>query len=194
MSTTPRVWVGCLACYNGGLLMGEWFDATDAPDDTASFNEAMRAKPREGMPRPYGAHYVEAHEEFWVFDHEGFEGFLRGECSPCTAREIAECIERIDEGRMPAFRAFCSNEGETPGPDNIDDLVERFEDSFCGYFDSERDYAYDLAVDIGAYDDDSSRWPLSCVDWDHAWNELRVGGDNWSEYVSGTGYAIFRSY
>lgn len=27
--TTPRIWVGCLAHYNAGRLVGEWFDAVD---------------------------------------------------------------------------------------------------------------------------------------------------------------------
>ena len=28
----PRVWVGCLGCYNAGRLVGRWVDAEDAAD------------------------------------------------------------------------------------------------------------------------------------------------------------------
>ena len=31
----PRVWIGCLACYNEGNLVGDWFDA-DVADDRAA--------------------------------------------------------------------------------------------------------------------------------------------------------------
>lgn len=33
-----KVWVGCLGCYNGGALVGEWFDAGEAPEDMPEFN------------------------------------------------------------------------------------------------------------------------------------------------------------
>ena len=28
----PRVWIGCLACYNEGRLRGDWFSAAEAAD------------------------------------------------------------------------------------------------------------------------------------------------------------------
>ena len=31
--TTPRAWIGCLACYNNARLVGEWFDAETADKD-----------------------------------------------------------------------------------------------------------------------------------------------------------------
>ncbi|WP_397333683.1 antirestriction protein ArdA [Ornithinimicrobium sp. INDO-MA30-4] len=32
--TTPRAWIGCLACYNNARLVGEWFDAETADEVT----------------------------------------------------------------------------------------------------------------------------------------------------------------
>lgn len=32
--TTPRAWIGCLACYNNARLVGEWFDAEAADEVT----------------------------------------------------------------------------------------------------------------------------------------------------------------
>lgn len=34
LDNTPRVWIGCLHCYNSGGLVGEWFDAVDAEEVT----------------------------------------------------------------------------------------------------------------------------------------------------------------
>lgn len=195
----PQVWVGCLACYNAGDLVGEWFDATDAPTDVEDFNQRVEASTRVS-----NVHILEAHEELWVFDHENFHGLLTGECSPAVAAEIAGVLARVDEPE--AFALFVDRElgGYGYAQADWDAAVEQFGDAFCGYFDSEADYAQELADEAGMLSvpndeygrrdrrDLSSVWPFSCIDWDRAWNELRIGGDNWSEYVAGKGYAIFR--
>lgn len=33
MSTTPRIYVACLAAYNSGMLHGEWIDADQSADE-----------------------------------------------------------------------------------------------------------------------------------------------------------------
>jgi hypothetical protein len=33
-TTEPAVWIGCLACYNAGRLVGAWFPADGAGDIT----------------------------------------------------------------------------------------------------------------------------------------------------------------
>ncbi|MDO5501213.1 MAG: antirestriction protein ArdA, partial [Propionibacteriaceae bacterium] len=55
---TPRIWVGCLHCYNSGDLVGEWFDAVDA--DTITLADVHKGS---------GKRYV-ACEELWVLDHD----------------------------------------------------------------------------------------------------------------------------
>lgn len=35
VETTPRVWIGCLACYNEGRLVGDWHDALGADEVTS---------------------------------------------------------------------------------------------------------------------------------------------------------------
>lgn len=52
----PTVWIGCLGCYNEGVLNGEWFPAHEAGEIT------IRALHRGATD----------HEEMWVFDIEGF--------------------------------------------------------------------------------------------------------------------------
>ena len=51
--TEPRVWIGCLACYNSGQLVGHWYPATEAGDvdlDSIRAN-AWDEGLREGLDR-----------------------------------------------------------------------------------------------------------------------------------------------
>ncbi|WP_144882177.1 antirestriction protein ArdA [Microbacterium paraoxydans] len=41
--TTPRIWVGCLAHYNAGRRVGEWFDAIDGDEITLA--DVHRGRP-----------------------------------------------------------------------------------------------------------------------------------------------------
>lgn len=67
-TVNPRVWIGCLACYNAGSLVGKWYDAENAGEVT-----------------PGDLHgHPSSHEELWVFDLEGFPR-AAGEMSPLTA-------------------------------------------------------------------------------------------------------------
>lgn len=52
----PSVWIGCLACYNEGILNGRWFPAEEAGEVTP---EDLHLGPTY-------------HDELWIFDHEGF--------------------------------------------------------------------------------------------------------------------------
>jgi antirestriction protein len=175
----PKVWVGCLACYNEGELIGEWIDATEAGDFTTAqlhANANVTIEPRYGD-----------HEELWVMDHEGFGGFLTGECSPDEAQRIAEQIEAIPD-YVPA-EAVAAYLGDTG--DSLDDLeMSDFEESYNGEHDSEKAFAQELADDIGAVDTDIG-WPNSCIDWDQAARELFMG-DYWSERSSTGTVFVFR--
>lgn len=188
---TPRVWVGCLACYNAaGYLVGEWFDAVDAPQEMDEFSPRVFC----GKVAP-GGHAENMHEELWVFDHEGFHGLLTGECSPSEARKLAEVLDSVDNPE--AFAAYVGNVGlgvTASGEDNYGDAVASFEDAFCGEFDCGGDYAQDLADDLDLLPDPVfGRWPFTCIDWERAWGVLDVGGDNFAVATGrGTVY-VFRS-
>ena len=88
---TPRAWVGCLACYNAGNLVGEWLDADSLEDpDTL---EAICTRPD--------------HEELWCMDLDNIPG---GECSPAEAarlaRALTDYLEKADEYGLPAAVAL----------------------------------------------------------------------------------------
>jgi len=54
------------------------------------------------------------------------------------------------------------------GDDDLDDL----EEAYSGKFDSDRDFAMDMADNIGSVDFKNQPWPQYCIDWDYAAREL----------------------
>jgi len=172
---TPRVWVGCLACYNDGTLRGEWVDASEAGD----------FEPCAGR----------GHEEWWCFDHEGFGGLLSGECSPVEAQALAEVLERVE---MPAeaFAAFVDNWGRSCAAQDWGVTVETAEEAYAGEWDNLADYAEELFEDTAPsreVADMLGSWPFSCIDWERAGRELDLGGDVFTADAPGGRIFVFRN-
>lgn len=172
----PRAWVGCLGCYNGGALVGDWFDATECPTDMDTFNIVTSLEGE--TPRP--AHIIEAHEELWVFDHEGFDGFLTGECSPHTAQRIAEGLAAVDESEREPYAIFLADRGEEPSAER----VEEFREHYRGGYQSEADFAQEWAEEIGLVNELD---PMhTYIDWELYARDLFIDGF-WSQYGKADG-------
>ena len=135
MTTEYKVWVGCLACYNNGDLVGDWFDATEAPTSEQAFREAVpqHAKLEAEDPNP--------HEELWVFDHEGSP--VEGEYSPNAAQQYAGWISELEDEQAEPFRLWLANSGEGL----TEDSVERFQEDYAGRFDDLSDYVAEIYPD-----------------------------------------------
>ncbi len=175
--TPMRAWVGCLACYAEGRLVGEWVDAVDA--DT--FTPCHRPD----------------HEEWWVMDHEGLP--ISGECSPAEATRWAEGMAACAEATgapLAAVRAYVDN------AHGWDGALDVFEDAYCGEWDSEREYAEDHAEECGYLSTPAElahHWGgqavpnplLSYIDWD-AWTRDMFTGDYWSARSPEGGVYVFR--
>ena len=135
--TTPRAWIGCLACYNAGRLIGDWFDAATA-DEVTTYDV-------------HGAHSrADSHDELWCFDHENIP--VRGELAPLTAAVWGKCLAEVDDHLRPALCAWVESgdyiaEGNTDLP-SISDFEERYQ----GHWDTFAEYAEQLADDIGLLD------------------------------------------
>jgi len=183
----PAVWVGCLACYNAGALTGAWFDAVHAPQEMTVFNVAIIGT--AGPAEHANAAGEGCHEELWCFDRENFAGLLVGECSPAQAVQLAELIcELTGEGYPPsAYAAYRDDIGSDYA------TLEGFRDAYCGEYDTEADYAQQLADELGYCPTTVASWPLSCIDWHRAWRELHYGGDNYSATAPAGGVYIFRA-
>ena len=175
---TMRVWVGCPACYCEGRLVGQCVNAIDANQ----IDPCQRT----------------GHEEWWCFDHEGLP--ITGECSPDEAQRLAESMTACAEGTgapLAAVRAYLDNfHGDVYALDN-------FEEAWCGEWDSERDYAENLADECGYLStpaEHAHHWAgtdvtnplLSYIDWD-AWARDVFMGDYWSARDPEGGVFVFRS-
>jgi antirestriction protein len=133
MSTTPRIYVACLAAYNNGRLHGEWIDADQSADELHEDVRRMLA----ASPEP-GA------EEWAIHDYEGF-GELR-----LSEWESFERVSAIAAGiaeHGDAFGAWLSYDESQDATD-----MRAFEDAYRGEWDSLRAYAENFADDIGLYD------------------------------------------
>jgi len=170
----PRVWIGCLACYNAGYLTGDWHDA-----DVAA------------LVTPEDLHSKETdHEELWVMDHDNFLGLIEGECSPSHATEMAELLSEIPPYERQPFAIWFSVYAD----DNADParLVEEFRDAFCGEWRSEADYAQEQAEE--QMDEERkellTQWPFTDIDWERASHHLFTGGYS-AEDAPGGGIYVF---
>jgi len=55
----------------------------------------------------------------------------------------------------------------------LNDELENFEEAYAGQFDSDEDFARDMARETGALmNDDEVSWPYTCIDWEWASKEL----------------------
>lgn len=139
ISHTPRVWVGCLSCYNHGHLVGAWYDAEEAGDITV-------AEVHHDGGHPHGC----SGEELWVFDNNNMGD--AGEMSPHEATEWGERFRELTDSRdWPAYLVYSNNfgrNGELPE-------VRDFEEAYRGRFDEFSDYAYQSAQETGL----QNGWP-----------------------------------
>ena len=135
--TTPRVWVGCMVCSNEGNLVGDWFDAAVADEVVPATIHGIHA-------------CIDGHEELWCFDVENLP--VRREMSPHEAARMARTVLSVDIEQRGAFTAWIASGDYTEdgdGTPSVSDFEERYE----GHWESFREYAENLADDIGLLSD-----------------------------------------
>lgn len=182
-----RVWIGCLACYNDGQLIGQWYDASEAGTVTP---DMIHVKERVD-PEVFTAYVTENHEELWCMDIEDAPSeSLSREMSPSEAQAIADRLDDLERNHVEpaAYAAYCDNLGY----DFTEDALGEFEDAYAGEWDNREDYAYNLAEDLGVLPEGNA-WPGSYIDWKRAANDLFIGGDNWDAPAPGGRIYVFRS-
>lgn len=131
--TTPRVWIGCLQCYNEGNLVGDWHNATDADEITTSQLHGRAIDPG-------------THEELWCLDHENLP--ITAECSPRDAAELARILEDVPEHERPALNTWVLSGDYIEDGDGLPSISD-FEERNCGEWSSFREYAEQLVEDSG---------------------------------------------
>lgn len=129
-TTRPRIYIACLAAYNNGRLHGAWIDADQDADDLAQEIRAILAR----SPEPHA-------EEWAIHDYEGFGPLRLSEWE--SVERVAAIAAGISE-HGGAFAAWLSNDSSRDPEDG-----DSFTDSYRGEWDSMRDYADNLADELG---------------------------------------------
>ncbi|MBU1800856.1 MAG: antirestriction protein ArdA [Actinobacteria bacterium] len=130
------VWIGCLACYNEGDLVGNWYAAMDAA-----------AISTDSLHQDAGHPQRVDHEELWVMDHEDLP--TTGECSPHIASAWAHLLAELDEWERPAFVAWVRSAGTYWIDGDGLPSTQDFRDAYSGQWFSFTDYAADLLDQTG---------------------------------------------
>lgn len=151
LDSGPRVWVGCLSCYNSGRLTGDWLDVDGLEEFTV---DTICNRPD--------------HEEFQVMDHEGIP--ISGECSVDEALELCRAVilvaEQSESAGVPldASLEFISDSNLTDPS-----LWPDIEDAYRGTAESKQDYVCDYLDESGIT---LPSWVH--VNYDHSFDELVV--------------------
>lgn len=146
MSDTPQVWIGCLASYNAGRLIGEWVEATDVDE----MNEAQTRVAATAVAAAKEAHeyplYFGDPEEFFIADYDNFPQAavsMLGEYSPY---ETVAAVGAAIEEHGAAFSKWLETIDELG---EVDSLAERFTESYRGEWESEEAFAMEQATELG---------------------------------------------
>lgn len=93
------------------------------------------------------------------------------------AQVIEESEGNVPDSGVPlmlpteAYAAYAYLNGYTS--DDLSDFYSDAEDAYQGEYDSDEDFAMDLAESIGAIDPDAG-WPLGYIDWNRAARDLMM--------------------
>ena len=159
----PSIWLGCLACYNAGRLVGHWFSAVGADEVTlAQVHEGSRVD------------YVRAGcEELWGLDTDNIP--VDREMGAMEAAEWGQGYEEVGETQWPALCAWVRSGSYIAQGDTDLPCVGDFEEAYAGEWDSFRDYAFQLADDIDMFANlDDDHVAVRYFDWDSWITDLQI--------------------
>ena len=136
----PQVWLGCLACYNAGRLMGDWMTPEQAATMTT---DELHHRPadRDYLERDRREGYGE-HEELVVMDSEYVP--LTGEFGQGACQAIADAYDAVGEEQWDAYLAYAGTGLGGMDGSGVSDPSD-FEEAFAGHWDSFRSYADEWA-------------------------------------------------
>lgn len=173
MKTEVKIYVGTYGKYNNGSIKGEWLDLSDY----SNMDELQTAMAE--------LHNDEADPEYMFQDYECpdlLKSYIGESFIKDTIFEAIEAIEasHLDFEVLEAFAKVGSY-----STDDITAFIEACEKSYNGEYDSDEDFAQELAEELG-YMDAKVSWPYDCIDWSRAARELMY------DYNSSNGH-YFRS-
>lgn len=139
----PRVWVGCLCCYNGGRLRGVWITAAEMVDELVA--DAVTFKGL-GVSSDRGTLCAVCGGEEW--DIMDYENVPRDNRTVRGFMDNADALASIDEdllGRLLVLEGWL-------GGESFNGLFQYDEDNYCGQWDTFKEYAENYAEEVGDWD------------------------------------------
>lgn len=173
MTTTPRVYVACLASYNAGVLHGLWVDATDADTIQEGIKHVIATSPTEGA-------------EEWAF-HD-YDGFGRINLSEHESPEDIATLAAFLEEHEDAGAAYVKHMGLVEFLSN----PEGFQDAYLGTYSSVEDYAAQCLEESGELESIPERL-RGYFDYEAYARDLELRGDISTE-DGGEGVFIFSNH
>jgi antirestriction protein len=153
-TTTPRIYVACLASYNSGILHGEWIDAAQ---DAETLHEEVK-EILSSSPIPNA-------EEFAIHDHECFFGVELDEYTPLSqVSEVARFIEEYGELGAEIIK-HCSYE--------LDTAKRTMKESYLGVYKSVAEYAQSITEETTEIPESLA----SYIDYESMANDMELSGD-----------------
>lgn len=154
MSEEIRIYVACLASYNGGRLHGVWIDACDELGDIQEqINQMLKASPEEFA------------EEYAIHDYEGFGGYGLGEYEGIEAtHEIACFIEEYPEIGGELLSHFGGS---------LEDAKKAAEENYSGCYSSLADYAQELTEQTSQIPENLAYY----IDYERMGRDMEMSGD-----------------
>lgn len=101
----PAIWIGDLAAYNSGILHGKW--VTVAPDMTIEDLQAKVNDILEEGQRKYSKETLSLHEEWGIFDFEGFGPIRLDQYTPLQT--VLEHVNRMGDNEDKYFAFIDAN-------------------------------------------------------------------------------------
>jgi antirestriction protein len=207
-TTTPRIYVACLASYNSGILHGRWIDCDqDADDIRAEIAEMLRQSTcpnvevecpeceGEGCDECNHTGKVPSAEEYAIHDYENFGEWKLSEYQDIDSiAAYAAILDELSEDEAVAFQAWVDNQGAN---DPVDESsLDIFRDDYLGCFSSLANYVEDYFESSGGYERDDKNWwsPINYVDWERMAHDLQLGGDVWVHEQSHDKVHVFNNH
>lgn len=128
--SNARVYVSTYRQYNNGSLFGSWLDLSDYSDKDEFF-EACRE-----------LHSGEEDAEYMFQDWENIpEGLISESWISANFFVLRDAVEDLSDTEQEAFFIWCDHNSCDMDKREVCDLVQDFQDSYQGEYNSEEDFA-----------------------------------------------------
>lgn len=137
----PRIFAGCPICRENGVIVGGWFDATEADAVTSA--------------DVHGYAVAAHHDQLCCFDLVGFPSGMTeiGEMSMHEAQLWADVLTSVDEHLRPALLAWVDSGRYIAVGNGAFPCIDEFDDRYCGQWRSFEEFAEQIALNIGLLED-----------------------------------------